>query len=311
MACTAPLTAFRSAVVGDNGKRGITFNRKEAASDFAAFSVGCGVCPACRLERSRVWAMRCLHESMQYDENCFLTLTYAQENLPADGSLVKRDLSDFMKRLHNRLLRSRNYGIRYYGCGEYGDENDRPHYHAIVFNYDFNDKRYFKSNSRGEKIFTSDELSSLWPSGFATVGAVTFDSAAYVARYVMKKVLGTSDEAEKLRAEKYGSRLPEFTNMSRRPGIGMEYFKKYGLAAYEHDFIIVNGKKVRPPRFYDDKLKVVDPDLYDVVRRKRQRKAVKKVWSDREKFHDERGFSRNNAKSVVLTAKLGLSKRNV
>lgn len=130
-----------------------------------------------------MWAVRIVHEAQMWPQNSFITLTYRPEDLPQGGSLNVEHYQLFMKK-----LRARNTGhkIRFFHCGEYGEKLSRPHYHAILFNYDFPDKKVF-SEKNGNTIYTSELLEDIWGKGFCTIGDVTFQSAAYVARYVMKK----------------------------------------------------------------------------------------------------------------------------
>lgn len=272
MPCFHPLSGFYSKEVGKSGKRGITFDRGASFSG-VRIPIPCGRCVGCRLEHSRQWAMRCLHEKRLHKDNCFVTLTYAPDKLPPYGTLVKRDLQLFMKRLRN----ARGSGVRFYACGEYGDVNRRPHYHAILFGVAFTDMVHQSTTKGGHKLYTSAELSRYWVDGFHTIGDVNFDTAAYVARYVMKKVTGP------LAANHYDvvdgdgvvfRRLPEFTNMSRRPGIGSGWYKRYGAETYAHDNVVVNGKKVRPPRFYDGMLELTDPTRLLELKKERKLRAA-------------------------------------
>lgn len=252
MPCYSPLTAFYSRDVGPSGKRGITFQRNSSHTG-VPLRLPCGQCVGCRLERSRQWAVRCMHEKRMHADNVFVTLTYNDEHLPDDGTLVKRDLQLFMKRL--RKLKGK--GVRFYACGEYGESTKRPHYHLILFNCWFADRKYYKKSPRGDTLYTSKELSGLWAVdgkeiGFAVVGEVTFESCAYVARYICDKMTGPAAEDYYSWTDSDGvvhSVIPEFTNMSRRPGIGSTWYDKYGAEAYKHDSVIMNGKEIRPPRF--------------------------------------------------------------
>ena len=146
-------------------------------------------------------------------------------------------------------------------CGEYG-EKGRPHYHAILFGHDFADKATWKEKEDENTLYISETLDNLWQKGFTTVGTVTFESAAYVARYIMKKTTGKAlDEIGKngLRPyENYCSKsgevipiIPEYTTMSRKPGIGKYWYEQYAKDVYPSDFIIINGKRVRAPKYYD------------------------------------------------------------
>ena len=269
MACYKPLEAWRSKEKNEGtGKRSLVFNWKQALEPDSPIEIPCGQCIGCRLERSRQWAMRCLHEASLHERNCFLTLTFSPEHITTRDnpwSVDVRDFQLFMKRLRKR------YGskIRFFHCGEYGEKNLRPHYHAILFNHDFDDRTLFKVNN-GHPLYISEELSSLWPFGFATIGDVTFESAAYVARYVMKKVTGDAAEEHYKRIDPDTGELidvkPEYTTMSRRPGIAADWIAKYVDDVYPKDFVIVNGKKVRPPKFYDAYLDKVNPFEHDWVK---------------------------------------------
>ena len=182
MACFQPLHAYHASEADSEGKRAISFSRPKGDSRMVKLS--CGQCIGCRLERSRQWALRCSHEASMYDENCFITLTYREDALPPLGSLDKRHFQLFMKRLRKRYPKKT---IRYFQCGEYGEKLSRPHYHACLFNHDFDDKKLFKVEGEN-RLYVSEKLTQLWPYGYSTVGAVTFESAAYVARYVTKKM---------------------------------------------------------------------------------------------------------------------------
>ena len=131
MACYKPLRAWQCAngdvVFAELGRFDIT----------RQLDLPCGQCVGCRLERSRQWAMRCLHEAKMHDRNCFVTLTYNNDNVPADRSLNYRDFQLFMKRLRFHF---RGVPIRFYMCGEYGEDFGRPHFHACLFGLDFPDK---------------------------------------------------------------------------------------------------------------------------------------------------------------------------
>lgn len=151
-----------------------------------AVQLPCGQCIGCRLDYSLHWAVRCMHEAQMHDENCFLTLTYSDEHVPSSGSLDKGALQKFWKRLRKRFPERR---IRYFACGEYGERLHRPHYHACVFGFDFPDRELFMMRE-GIPLYTSEALAQCWPFGFCSIGDVTFESAAYVARYACKKITG-------------------------------------------------------------------------------------------------------------------------
>lgn len=188
-----------------------------------------------------------------HDESCFITLTFNQANLESRTNPMSLDVTEyqrFMKRLRKRYGKN----IRFFHCGEYGDKNKRPHYHAIIFGMDFEDKVLW-SNRDGNKLYTSAQLEQLWPYGFSTIGDVTFQSAAYVARYIMKKHKGEGAEDHYTRwCPETGEGTvvaPEYCTMSRKPGIGYEWLKKYKADVYPHDYVVINEHKVKPPRYYD------------------------------------------------------------
>lgn len=257
MPCYSPLQAWRG-VRGVSGKRSMVFNRRDAALPGEIF-LPCGQCVGCRLERSRQWALRCLHESSLYRRNCFLTLTLDAGHMPADGSVDVRTFQLFMKRLRKAYPGDR---IRYFHCGEYGEKLGRPHYHACLFNFDFDDK-YIWSVKNGFNLYRSPSLEKVWGLGHCLVGEVTFESAAYVARYVMKKITGEDAQCH------YNGKRPEYVTMSRRPGIGKGWFQKWKGDVYPDDFIVVRGVKMKPPRFYDSLMEAEDPAFFADLKRKR------------------------------------------
>lgn len=230
-------------------------------SKYPVIRIPCGQCIGCRLDRSKDWAARCVLEASSHDSNCFITLTFNDYFLPADNSICKRDIQLFMKRLRKKY----GAGIRFFACGEYGELLERPHYHAILFGFDFPDKIPFSVRD-GNTYYISESLMSLWPYGFSTIGQVTFESCAYVARYVCKKITG--DKA----VEHYKGREPEFLLMSRKPGIAKKWFDEFQADVYPNDFVIVrNGIKQKPPRYFDKLYDVINPD--DMARIKEERIA--------------------------------------
>lgn len=227
--------------LSENGKRYIVFNPKDGFID-KPMTIPCGQCIGCRLEKSRQWAIRCVHEASLHKNNAFITLTYNNENLPKDGSIQKREMQLFMKRLRKQY----GEGIRFYGAGEYGELLGRPHYHIIVFNIYISDLVLI-SIRQGIKLYKSETLAKIWPFGYSSVGEVTFESAAYVARYVTKKINGDRS------IDHYKGREPEFALMSRKPGIGHDWIEKYYNDVYVQDQLIMrNGKAMKPPKYYDN-----------------------------------------------------------
>lgn len=246
--------------------------------------IPCGKCIGCRLKYSRDWALRCMNELEYHDKACFITLTYNDEHLPVPNKIIdndgcitdspvhplcKRDIQLFIKRLRKKFKNSK---VRYFACGEYGSRSMRPHAHIILFGVDFSEDRIFFKKSYDNKFnyYTSPTLDDLWHGyengsdlgqlGFAMVCDVSFDTCAYVARYVTKKKYGKeADFYESLAIP------PEFSLMSRRPGIGRMYFEDNYEKIYKYDEIIISdtngGHKFKPPKYYDKLYDMVVDDL--------------------------------------------------
>lgn len=257
MACYSPLDAWQT----DSGE--IVFAERGAVH--RALRLPCGQCVGCRLERSRQWAVRVMHEAALHEDNSFITLTYDGDHLPARLSLDYREFQLFFKRLRKAVAPIR---VRFFMAGEYGDKNGRPHFHACVFGYSFPDRLYFRTLPSGSKIYRSAFLESLWPFGYSSVGDVTFDSAAYVARYIMKKVTGDArghyTRVDCATGEIYEIE-PEFCRMSLKPGVGANWLKKYQSDVFPHGYVVVNGVKASPPRYYMKRYAEADFSEYDYM----------------------------------------------
>lgn len=281
MTCYHPLQAWRSRITNLAGKRGITLNPAAGYTDLP-IALPCGQCIGCRLERSQQWAARCVHESELHEHNSFITLTYDNKHLPTNGSLNKKHFQDFMKRLRkdvSPLL------LRFYHCGEYGDQNRRPHYHALIFGYDFPDKTAWKKTKADSTIYRSEQLEKNWTAGHSSVGHLTPQSAAYCARYIMKKITGqqapnhyenTYDTIDQTTGEVKTHTVqmtPEYTTMSRKPGIGQDWYNRFSADLFPDDFTIIDGKKKRVPRYYDNQLEKENPELLNLMKLGRKRKA--------------------------------------
>jgi hypothetical protein len=269
MPCYEPIQGWLSKERNASGKRSIVFNAKDGFRD-RPVTIPCGRCWGCRLEKSKQWAMRCVHEASLHEENCFITLTYDEENLPYDGSLDKKHFQDFMKRLRKKLDGRK---IRYFHCGEYGEKFSRPHYHACLFGIDFHDKTLLTEKG-GNRLYVSELLTETWGKGHCTIGELTFESAAYVARYVTKKVDGKkkSDGHYIAVLEETGEITelePEYATMSRRPGLGAKWFEKYKTDLYPKDFVTIRGVKMKPAPYYDALMEEENPELMRQIKLKR------------------------------------------
>lgn len=292
MPCYHPMPAYRM-------KDG-TVKFVERGSVEGHLTLPCGQCIGCRLERSRQWAIRCIHEASLHKQNCFVTLTYDDNHLPANGSLSYRDVQLFLKRLRKLIAPQR---VRFFCAGEYGDELTRPHYHLCLFGYTPTDRYSVKKD-----LYGSPTLDKLWPYGYVSFGAVTFESAAYVARYCLKKVNGRDarqhyeagvdpDTGEVLQLQ------PEFTHMSLKPGIGAGWFNKYSTEVYPCDEVIINGKPVKPPKYYDKLYDKIPFNDLDQIRAQRELDAYI--------LRGDNTSERLAVKEQVTTARSNLSSRNL
>lgn len=286
--CTRPIDAWFSKTRNPSGKRSVVFKREDAHIDMPV-RIPCGKCPDCRLEKSRQWAVRIMHENDMHDDSCFITLTFDEDHLDPDYSLQVKDFQNFMKRLRKKLSKPFVYfnptlgkevtqnpvKVRFFHVGEYGEQFGRPHHHAIIFGYDFPDKvvagtlspRSPFSLAGPNTAYVSSILSELWAQGLHHIGSCTFESAAYVARYTLKKNYGEqAEEYYNYQDPETGrviSRKPEFATMSRRPGIGAAWFETYQSDIFPNGYVTSrDGIKMRVPRAYLKKLELTDPGLF-------------------------------------------------
>jgi len=242
MPCYNPQKAyFKRNANPETGKFSLTFNPKSSNKELAPIETPCGRCIGCRLEYSRQWAIRCIHEAKMYQNNEFVTLTYNEENIPNGKTLLHSDFQKFFKRLRKRFGK----GISYFMCGEYGEQLGRPHYHAIIFGLPLTDKQPHSKNESNQILYTSETLSSLWGKGHCYTGDVTFESAAYVARYVTKKIYGP------LASDHYQGRVPEYARMSTKYAIGKKWLETYYTDILNTGTIhLKGGKTCGIPRYY-------------------------------------------------------------
>lgn len=262
MACYHPLAAYK---LGGQVHFGVPIS-----SVAQTLQLPCGQCLGCRLERSRQWATRIMFESQLHDASTFITLTYSPENLPNPPSLDYRHFQLFMKRLRKALG-----PLRYFAVGEYGADHFRPHFHACLFGTDFPDRQLHSRTRAGHNLYRSATLERAWPFGYSSCAELTFDSAAYVARYSLKKVNGDRAEDHYRWYDPDTGEVtqlqPEFARMSLKPGIGGRWFELYSSDVYDgHDYVVVNGRKCRPPRYFDKLLERTDPDRYAEVKAARE-----------------------------------------
>ena len=267
---------------------------RNRGGETTTFNAPCGSCHPCRIRRAQAWTIRCIHEAGQHDVNTFVTLTYDDTHLPTGGNLNKRDVQLFLDRLrkHYRYHFGVN-NIRYFGCGEYGGQTRRAHYHLILFGIDFADKQV--AGARDDITFyRSDLLRDLWGNGHTDLSPASPGAMGYIAGYSAKALAGERTlefelqldhpTAEQLvdpqfmaqrevliRAERsrkhrdnmvvsdlysgeLTDRIPEFLLCSRRPGIGHSWLDKYGADAFK-GFVTHKGENYPLPTYYRNYVK--------------------------------------------------------
>jgi len=249
--------------------------------------LACGQCIGCRLEYSRQWANRCVLEASDWECNYFLTLTYDNENLPLKSVLDKETgeiietptlYPEHLKKFMKDLRRYYDYhyahdNIRFFACGEYGETGERPHYHVLLFNMPITDLVPYAKNHLGQTRYQSEDIRKIWGKGYIDIGGVTWESSAYVARYILKKQKGETKE------EAYRFKEPEFTRMSRMPGIARKYYDENKYKMYELDEILINktgGKvqSVKPARYYDRLFDIEYPEQMELIKNQRKEVAI-------------------------------------
>lgn len=295
MTCYAPLQAYQA----ESGE--IVFKELRRHGTCRSIQLPCGQCIGCKLERSRQWAIRSVHEAGLHENNCFITLTYSDEHLPWRNNLDHSYFQKFMKRLRKRF----RYRISYFMAGEYGEQDGRPHFHALLFNHDFPDRQYWAKSPSGESIYRSSILEQLWPFGFSSVGNVTLQSAAYIARYCTKKINGDAAIEHYKRHDNLGEYQinPEYGEMSTRPAIGKNWFTKYKEDIYAFDLAEIEGVPLKAPKYYDKLLKRTEPERLKEIKEEREYAAYQ--------HRKDNTPERLKVKEEVQLAKFQLLKRSL
>jgi len=265
MRCTSPKTVgFKS-----DGKT-LCWSPKNYSKEYPTFQLPCSKCISCRLEYARQWAQRCVHEASMYENNSFITLTYNDENL-GDNKLNYKDFQDFMKRLRSK---EPHLEISYFVTGEYGEKSKRKHWHAIIFNWEPPDKIHQFTTDRGDRVFTSSLLDSLWGHGETKTGAVTIESAGYTARYSAKKLVHGKDQNH------------DYTPISKKSSkhaIGKRWLEKHWEDVFNHGYIInADGVKSGVPRYYEKWLKRERPGHWRHYRTKTKEELLLRLIKEEE-----------------------------
>lgn len=294
MSCYHPFIGVPVGVRLDTGKmqyKILPYNEKYFTDGFVegVVTVPCGNCIGCRLDYSRQWANRCMLELKYHDSAYFVTLTYSPAAVPISWyhdentgeaaqalTLRKRDFQLFMKNVRKRFSLDR---IRFFAAGEYGDKTFRPHYHAILFGLHLHDLQLYKQAEDGYNYYTSESLQNCWnvvnskqdglyDRGMVIVAECNWQTCAYVARYVVKKMKGPLAEFYKVHNIE-----PPFSLMSRKPGIGRQYYDDHP-DLYDYDYINVStpdgGRKFRPPKYFDRLHALDSPEESDAMRQLRR-----------------------------------------
>lgn len=327
--------------------------------------IKCRKCVECRMDYASEWSVRCYHEYHIRKIASFITLTIddckvseflTEKNLkhyckrcvkgnryikyPINYTLCKGLIQDFLKRLRDNIFKQYGITIRYFGCGEYGSavNSERPHYHIIIFGFDFPDKKYYMTTKKGFEAYTSDFLFNNWKYGICTVQNVDHKVCMYTAKYVMKKLKTNDDIAIQ---EQYYGREPEFIFMSKgncqvnrckyiddiitnckslnslrnllnpyckycsktRGGIGYDWFLKYYRDVLKIGYCTIEGLKYPIPKYYLEILKLTDLEMYDKYK-------IKSLnYIDDLDAHSERSQEKLNNRSKILKSKLKLHQR--
>nr|AVQ10198.1 replication protein VP4 [Gokushovirinae environmental samples] len=252
-----------------------------------------------------------VHEAQLHQVNSYITLTYADTG----PSLNYEDFQKFMKRLRRKLncfdVTTGQWVPRFFCAGEYGDKNRRPHFHAILFGVLFPRSSSLGKSPAGFPLWRSELLESFWPYGYSSIGDVSFESAAYVARYVMKKVNGKEQEAHYRVVDRETGEVedlvPEFCHMSLKPGIGARWLEQhhrdiYGVDGYVR---VRGGKKSLPPKYYDKWFKRIDPLALEGFLEQRALDGEARLLSG------EESYARLRVREQVSIARSQLSLRRI
>jgi len=261
--CTRELTAYQN----PSGGRPI-FGWEGTRDGLPEIKLPCGKCPECQKDYYTQWAVRGSRELARWPSSVFITLTYSPEHLPPDNSLDKKAIQDFIKRVKRHFRSTKENPIRQTYCGEYGELTGRPHYHAILYNCDFADKKKHYVSPQGHQVFTSDLLNRLWPFGHAEFGFALPGSIAYIYKYILKKK-SRKEKEQPLIIERDGITYEvahEFVESSRNPGIGAAL---RGSDSLKKGFLANDGVKQKIPKYYMEDLKKSDPRLYEAIKDKK------------------------------------------
>lgn len=295
MPCQAPMPAWRPATGGP-----LKFRQPTDGRAYNPINVPCGTCILCREEQARQTAVRIYHEAQYYADNCFLTLTYADEHLPPHGSLRYADLVKFWKRLRKLVARRSKEDrtilpkMRYYAVGEYGDRTLRPHYHACIFGHAFLHQRILV-RTVPTVLWTSAELMQCWGYGNVAIGDLNFATARYTAQYICKKL---RQKQKYVRVDQQTGELIELEQprafMSKN--LGKNWWSQWHQQTIDHDHVVIDGRPQKPPKAYDRWLGEARPEKLEKIKDNRRDKAIAYATTE-EKTHARAQNAHARAKS--------------
>lgn len=314
MPCTKPIRGVRYSDGVVRLRRGVPDSRLFGGGLKPELELPCGRCMDCKIRRSQDWTTRATHEASLHLSNAFLTLTFSDEGLALrelqrDRHPFDLDVADwqlFAKRLRKELNKQDRGRFRFFQVGEYGDEQLRPHYHALIFGQDFREDMIESwKDDLGHLTWRSRIVEKCWPYGFHEIKDLHPANIAYVCKYVQKKLYGARKSQALERVDSGSGECvtvrDELASMSRRPGIGHGWWEKYRTDAFPDDFIVLEGKKVPVPRYYAEQMKKEDPTGWEQIAKQREMSAAKRAADNVPE--------RREVRAAVTKAKTALSRR--
>jgi len=306
MPCTAPNVTVRVPGLTRNRKparkflgSALTFfgmKKATARTSQDVKLIPCQQCMSCRLDKSLDWALRLTYEQRFWETSSFVTLTYDETNVPT--SISGPRLTTFIKDLRRRLDYRDLGKIKFFGIGEYGDRKGRPHYHAIIYGgpFAYSPECQTEPSRSGGLQWTSPHIEAVWPEGRHRISEVTFESAAYVARYALKKIKGASASAH------YGEKLPEFMRCSN--GLGGLHFEQWKTDLYPAGTVIKDGREIQAPKYFDRLIEKQNPELWEQT--KKEREKTQKIFETVEDYirYSKRKLDEGRVKGLIAKQQL-------
>lgn len=301
MACEHPRRAFRTF---ESVRMFKSTDKEYYSKDYKGLEIPCGTCILCREEQARQQAIRIAHEATGYAENSFVTLSYADKYLPRWGSLNYDDFHKF-----NDRARKRYDNYRYYGVGEYGTKSKRAHYHLAIFGKAFIEKRIITQTSP-YLLWTSPELEALWGLGQVKVGVLNFRTANYTASYITKKL---RSKQQYVRVdEETGELIPlEQPRAFMSRNLGKEWWYQWGEQTHVNDYVVLEGRRQKPPKAYDRWLKEKDNIVGPVLEEGANEKRLRKIKERRIEKAEKQDKAKTHARAEIARARASNAKNKL